>query len=205
MSLINKQVKPVEFLDLTALHAPIRAELEACWTEALDTSAFIGGAIVDSFERVWADYCGVDHCVGVANGTDALELVLAGLGIGPGDEILVPANTFVATAEAVVTVGATPVFVDVDPETLLVTAEGLTERITPHTKAAMIVHLYGQIPDMDAIGALASSFNFHIIEDAAQAHGATFGGKKAGSFGTAATFSFYPARTLELLAMAVPS
>lgn len=191
--------KPIAFLDLTALHAPLRAELDAVWNETLSRSSFIGGGQIEDFEQRWADYCGTEHCIGVANGTDALELVLVGLGIGAGDEVIVPANTFVATAEAVVTAGATPVFVDVDPDTLLITADHIKAAITPATRAVMVVHLYGQVADMNAIGAVADSAGIHIVEDAAQAHGATFDGRIAGSFGTAATFSFYPGKNLGAL------
>ncbi|MEM7272806.1 MAG: DegT/DnrJ/EryC1/StrS family aminotransferase [Actinomycetota bacterium] len=203
MTLLNghkrTQTGPVAFLDLAALHAPLRAQLDRAWDQLLTGSAFIGGPAVGAFEARWADYCGVDQCVGVANGTDALELVLAALAIGPGDEVIVPANTFVATAEAVVTVGATPVFVDVDPSSLLITAAGIAAAITPATKAVMVVHLYGQLPDMDAISDVAAAAGIHLIEDAAQAHGATFRGAPAGSFGIAATFSFYPGKNLGAL------
>ncbi|MEM7326309.1 MAG: DegT/DnrJ/EryC1/StrS family aminotransferase [Actinomycetota bacterium] len=196
---IAQQVDPVAFLDLAALHTPLREEFDKAWDETLTGSGFIGGSSIETFEGRWADYCGVDHCIGVANGTDALELVLAGLGIGHGDEVVVPANTFVATAEAVVTVGATPVFVDVDPETLLITAGNIAAAITPDTAAVMVVHLYGQIPAMDEILAVTDAAGIHVIEDAAQAHGATYNGRRAGGFGTAATFSFYPGKNLGAL------
>ncbi len=199
MSTISRQLKPVAFLDLAALHQPLRERLDAAWRQTVDESAFIGAASVTQFEQRWADYCGTAHCVGVANGTDALELVLAALDIGVGDEVIVPANTFVATAEAVVTAGATPVFVDVDPSTLLVTPELVAEAVTPATKAAMIVHLYGQIPDMRGLAGVADEAGIHLIEDAAQAHGATFDHRPAGSFGIAATFSFYPGKNLGAL------
>jgi dTDP-4-amino-4,6-dideoxygalactose transaminase len=190
---------PVAFLDLAALHAPLREDLDKAWNETLTSSAFIGSGAIAAFEQEWGTYCGTEHCIGVANGTDALELVLAGLGVGPGDEVLVPANTFVATAEAVVTVGATPVFVDVDPQTLLITAETITAAITPKTKAVMVVHLYGQVPNMDAIMAVTDAAGLYVVEDSAQAHGATFNGRLAGSFGVAATFSFYPGKNLGAL------
>lgn len=191
--------QPIAFLDLAALHAPIRAELDAIWAETLDASAFIGGDRVPRFEQRWAAYCQRRHAIGVANGTDALELVLAGLGIGPGDEVIVPANTFVATAEAVTTVGATPVFVDVDEATLLITADHIAAAIGPRTRAVMVVHLYGQVPDMDAIAAVTEPAGVAVIEDAAQAHGARWNGRRAGSFGVAATFSFYPGKNLGAL------
>ncbi len=199
MTLISSPTKPVAFLDLAALHAPLKDRLDAVWNDTLTSSSFIGGSAIETFEQQWADYCGTDHCIGVANGTDALELVLSALGIGPGDEVLVPANTFVATAEAVVTVGATPVFVDVDPGSLLITAEEIAAAITPQTRAVMVVHLYGQIAEMDDIMAVTNAAGIHVVEDAAQAHGATFKGRRAGSFGTAATFSFYPGKNLGAL------
>ena len=206
MTLINhptensaERIDHVAFLDLAALHAPLRGQLDAAWDHTLARSSFVGGATVAAFEERWAEYCGTAHCVGVANGTDALELVLAALEIGPGDEVLVPANTFVATAEAVVTNGATPVFVDVDPGSLLITAEAIAAAVTPATRAVMVVHLYGQLPDMESILAVTEAAGIHLIEDAAQAHGATHNGRTAGSFGTAATFSFYPGKNLGAL------
>jgi dTDP-4-amino-4,6-dideoxygalactose transaminase len=132
----------------------------------------------------------------VANGTDALHLTLRALGIGPGDEVLVPANTFVATAEAVVLAGASPRFVDVDPESLLITPEIIEEGATANTRAVVVVHLYGQMPDMDGILATAGRLELAVVEDAAQAHGATWGRRRAGSFGVAGCFSFYPGKNL---------
>ncbi len=201
MSLTSNQPtsNPVAFLDLAALHAPLREELDKAWNDTLANSAFIGSGAIQAFETEWAQYCSTEHCIGVANGTDALELVLAGLGVGPGDEVLVPANTFVATAEAVVTVGATPVFVDVDEDSLLITADVIEAAITPKTKAVMVVHLYGQVPDMDAIMAVTDAAGLYVVEDSAQAHGATFNGRVAGSFGVAAAFSFYPGKNLGAL------
>ncbi len=189
--------RPVAFLDLAALHDPLRAELDDAWRSALTTSSFIGR--VERFEDRWAEFCGVDHAIGVGNGTDALELVLAALRIGPGDEVIIPANTFVATAEAVANVGAQPTFVDVDPDTLLVGAEQIAAAVTPRTAAVIVVHLYGQIPDMDAIMATAAAAGIAVVEDAAQAHGAEFRGRRAGSFGNASTFSFYPGKNLGAL------
>jgi dTDP-4-amino-4,6-dideoxygalactose transaminase len=151
---------------------------------------------VTCFEREWAAYCGTSHAVGVANGTDALHLTLRALGIGPGDEVLVPANTFVATAEAVVLAGASPRFVDVDPDALLVTPEIIEESATAHTRAVVVVHLYGRMPDMDRIMSTARRLKLHVVEDAAQAHGATWGSGRAGSFGDAGCFSFYPGKNL---------
>jgi dTDP-4-amino-4,6-dideoxygalactose transaminase len=186
----------VPFLDLAPMTREIRAALDAAWDQALTTSGFVGGPAVEAFEQAWADYCGTTQAVGVANGTDALELVLRALDIGPGDEVVVPANTFVATAEAVVLAGATPRFADVDPETLLLTPDSLAEALTPRTRAVLVVHLYGQVADMDALLEATSAAGILLIEDAAQAHGATWRGRPAGSFGVAGGFSFYPGKNL---------
>ena len=186
----------VPFLDLSATTDEVRLEVLTRWDELLDSNRFIGGDAVTCFEREWAAYCGTSHAVGVANGTDALHLTLRALGIGPGDEVLVPANTFVATAEAVVLAGASPRFVDVDPETLLVTPEIIEEEATANTRAVVVVHLYGQMPDMDRIMSSARRLQVHVIEDAAQAHGATWGSGRAGSYGDAGCFSFYPGKNL---------
>jgi len=189
----------VPFLDLGSMHAEVRDELDACWRRAVDGSDFIGGAEVTAFESAFAEYCDRSHAVGVANGTDALALALAALGVGPGDEVVVPTNTFVATAEAVCAVGAAPVFVDVEPSTLLVDADLLEEVIGDRTAAVIVVHLYGQMPDMASIEAVCAHHGLHLVEDAAQAHGATWRQRPAGSFGAAAAFSFYPGKNLGAL------
>jgi dTDP-4-amino-4,6-dideoxygalactose transaminase len=186
----------VPFLDLAAHHDEMRCELDQVWADVTAKNAFIGGEYVARFEAEYASYCGVDHCIGVGNGTDALELVMRALGIGPGDEVIVPANTFVATVEPILTVGAIPVFVDVDPRTLLMTADAVEAALTSRTVAVAAVHLYGQTPDMDALEKIATREGIALIEDAAQAHGARWGEARAGSFGTAATFSFYPGKNL---------
>jgi dTDP-4-amino-4,6-dideoxygalactose transaminase len=190
---------PIPFLDMAAMHAEIRDDLDRCWHAAVEQSDFVGGAAVAEFEEAFARYCDCRHAVGVANGTDALDLILCGLGIGPGDEVIVPTNTFFATAEAVCNVGATPVFVDVEPSTLLLTAETVEASLTARTAAVIAVHLFGQMPDMEAITALCHSRDLHLVEDAAQAHGATWAGAPAGSFGVAAAFSFYPGKNLGAL------
>jgi dTDP-4-amino-4,6-dideoxygalactose transaminase len=186
----------VPFTDLAAMTREIRATIDQNWAQLLESSAFIGGQAVEEFEAAWADYCGVGHAIGMANGTDALQLTLTALGIGAGDEVIVPANTFVATAEAVVLAEATPRFADVSSETLLLTAADLEAAITRRTRAVIVVHLYGQMPDMDALCRAASRAGVVLIEDAAQAHGATWNGRRAGSFGRAACFSFYPGKNL---------
>jgi dTDP-4-amino-4,6-dideoxygalactose transaminase len=186
----------VPFTDLAAMTREVRADIEAGWARVLRSGRFIGGEAVEEFEQAWAAYCGVPHAVGVANGTDALQLALSALGIGAGDEVIVPANTFVATAEAVVLAGATPRFADVSPGTLLLTPEQLEAAVTDRTRAVIVVHLYGQMPDMDALCQAAARVGLAVIEDAAQAHGATWRGLAAGSIGTIGCFSFYPAKNL---------
>lgn len=186
----------VPFTDLAAMTREVRATVERAWGRLLSSSRFIGGDAVEDFERAWAAYCGVPDAVGVANGTDALLLTLMALGIGPGDEIIVPANTFVASAEAVILAGATPVFTDVSPDTLLLTPAQLEAALTRRTAAVIAVHLYGQMPDMDLLSRSASAAGIVLIEDAAQAHGASWLGRPAGSIGRAGCFSFYPAKNL---------
>ena len=181
------------------MHREISSELDAAWQRVTVDNAFVGGPCLEAFEQEWAAYCERDHAVGVANGTDALMLALRGLEIGPGDEVLVPGNTFIATAEAVLMAGATPRFVDVDAETLLVDARTVETALTPRTAAVIVVHLYGQLPDMDAIVAVTDRAGVALIEDAAQAHGATWRGRKSGSFGAAGCFSFYPGKNLGAL------
>jgi dTDP-4-amino-4,6-dideoxygalactose transaminase len=186
----------VPFLDITAMSGEVEEALDDAWQQAKGSSSFIGGPLVDRFEREWANYCDRDHAVGVANGTDAIELTLRALNIGPGDEVIVPANTFIATAEAVVLAGATPRFADVDPGTLLATPESLAVALTPRTAGIIIVELFGNVPRMDEIGHFAQANGLALIEDAAQAHGATWQGTRVGSFGVAACFSFFPSKNL---------
>jgi dTDP-4-amino-4,6-dideoxygalactose transaminase len=186
----------IPFLDLGAMSDEVRDEVLAAWEQLTKTNQFVGGEAVTQFEEEWAAFCGTRFAVGVANGTDALHLAMRALDIGPGDEVVVPANTFVATVEAIVLAGARPRFADVDPATLLLTAEGLEAALTPATKAVAVVHLYGQMPDMDAIGAVAERHGLLVVEDAAQAQGATWQGRRAGSFGAVGCFSFYPGKNL---------
>lgn len=189
----------VPFVDLAALHDELRGPLDRAWNSVLDHGGFVGGPEVGRFESAFAGYCGVGHCAGVGNGTDALELALVGLGIGPGHEVLVPTNTFVATAEAVCAVGATPRFVDVLPDTLLMDPDAAAAAIGPDTAAILVVHLFGQMADVVALSELAERHGLLLIEDAAQAHGAEFAGRRAGSWGAAGTFSFYPGKNLGAL------
>ena len=186
----------VPFFALDQLHRELAHDISGDWLDIMASSEFIGGERVEKFEQAWAEFCGVGHAVGVANGTDALELILRGLDIGEGDEVILPANTFVATAEAVVLSGAIPRFVDVDPHTLVITAEGVAGALGPRTAAVIAVHLYGAMPDMSALASLCRRKNLALIEDAAQAHGARQHGTRAGAWGVAAGFSFYPGKNL---------
>ncbi|MGY1745241.1 DegT/DnrJ/EryC1/StrS family aminotransferase [Blastococcus sp. SYSU D00695] len=187
---------PIPFADLGRLTREIRQDVDAALARVIDSHRFIGGEVVERFEEEWGRYCGSAEAVAVANGTDALHLALRALGVGPGDEVVLPANTFVATAEGVVLAGATPRFADVDPDTLLLTAETLGAALTPRTRAVIVVHLYGQVADMDAIGRVAEAAGITVVEDAAQAHGASRAGRRAGTTGTAGCFSFYPGKNL---------
>jgi dTDP-4-amino-4,6-dideoxygalactose transaminase len=172
------------------------AELLATVAAVAGKAAFIGGHEVDAFEEEWAAYCGSRHAVGLSSGTEALALALRALGVGPGDEVIVPANSFIATAEAVTLVGALPRFVDVDPDTALVTAELIAPAIGPRTRAVIPVHLYGRTLDVEPILELARAAGIALIEDACQAHGAWIGGRRAGTIGDCGAFSFYPAKNL---------
>jgi dTDP-4-amino-4,6-dideoxygalactose transaminase len=189
----------VPFTDLGSMLRDVRAEVDAAIERVVRSNCYIGGEEVERFERAWSQYCGVGHAVSVGNGTDALALTLRAVGIGPGDEVVVPANTFVATAEAVVLCGATPRFADVSPQTLLLTPATLEAAIGPRTRAVIVVHLYGQMADMDALCRVAARGRLVVLEDAAQAHGATWHGRPPGSHSRAACFSFYPAKNLGAL------
>lgn len=191
--------QPIQFLDLRQSHDMIRTSLTEQWVNTLDANGFIGGTSVATFEDAFGRYCDTSYVVGVANGTDALELILTGLGIGSGHEVIVPANTFIATAEAVVRVGAKPTFVDVDPDTALMTPELVQAAMTERTAAVMAVHLYGQMMDMEGLLKVTQPRGIAVVEDAAQAHGATWNGRPAGSWGVAAGFSFYPGKNLGAL------
>jgi dTDP-3-amino-3,4,6-trideoxy-alpha-D-glucose transaminase len=189
----------VPFVALDRAHAPLRAELTATFERIVDASAFVLGAEVEAFEAEFGAFCGAGHCVGVANGTAALTLAISALGIGPGDEVIVPAHTFIASALGVVHAGATPVLCDVLPGTGLIDAAAAEALVTDRTAAIMAVHLYGQACDMDAVSAVAERHGLAVIEDAAQAHGATWRGHPCGSLGTVACFSFYPSKNLGAL------
>lgn len=189
----------VPFADLRALHAPLRAEFNEVFQRVLDNNSFILGPEVHKFERAFAEYIGVADCIGVSNGTVALQMALLALEIGPGDEVILPVNTFIATAEAVSAVGARPVFVDVDPLYYNMTLEGAERAVTPRTKAIIPVHLYGQTADMDPLLDLTRQRSLFLVEDSAQAHGAEYKGRKAGTMGVMSCFSFYPGKNLGAL------
>lgn len=195
---MNKSEKPaaIPLVDLKAQLATIRADVTAVMAAAVDRCDYILGEDVTAFEREFADFCGTRFSLGCASGTDAIHIVLRALGIGPGDEVIVPAMTFIATALGVSLTGAKPVLVDVDPETALIDPRKIEAAIGPRTKAIMPVHLYGQCADMEAISAIARKRDLIVVEDAAQAHGAGQGRKRAGALGRAACFSFYPGKNL---------
>jgi dTDP-4-amino-4,6-dideoxygalactose transaminase len=186
----------VPFLDLKAHHAPLRAEIDFAIGEVIDSGAFAGGPFVAQFENEFAAFCDTRHAIGVGNGTDALWLALLACGVGPGDEVITVPNTFMATAEAITYTGATPVFVDVDERTYTMDPGLLDQARTPRTKAIIPVHLFGQVADMDPILSFGRKHGLFVIEDAAQAHGAEYKGRKAGSIGDAGCFSFYPGKNL---------
>jgi len=186
----------IPFVDLQAQHRPIRAEVDAAVARVLDSCRFVLGPEVEALESEFADYCGVRYGVGLNCGTSALHLALQAAGIGPEDEVITVSMTFVATTAAILYVGATPVFVDVDPDTYTMDASQVEAAITERTKAILPVHLYGQPADMDAISAIARRHDLLVIEDAAQAHGAEYKGRRAGSLSDIACFSFYPAKNL---------
>lgn len=186
----------IPLVDLAAQHAEVAAEVTEGWRRVIATTSFIGGEDLTAFESDFAAFCGVEHCVGVANGTDAVELALRAAGIGPGDEVIVPANTFVATAEAVIRAGASVVFVDCEPDHLLIDVSAVEARIGPRTRAVIAVDLYGQVPVMEELVALGDRSGILLFEDAAQSQGAGRLGRRAGSFGVAAATSFYPGKNL---------
>jgi dTDP-4-amino-4,6-dideoxygalactose transaminase len=186
----------IPFLDLRAHHEPLKEELSAAIQEVIDSSAFAGGPFVAQFERDFAGFCDCPYAIGVGSGTEALWLSLVALGVGPGCEVITAPNTFIATAEAITLCGARPVFVDVDERTYTLDPALIEGAITPRTKAIIPVHLFGQTADMDPILEIARKHGLHVIEDACQAHGAGYKGRKAGSMGIAGCYSFYPGKNL---------
>ncbi len=189
----------IPFLDLSAAYGELKAEIDAAVTRVLGSGWYILGPEVEAFEAEWAQYCGADHAVGVANGLDALVLALRALDIGAGDEVIVPSNTYIATWLAVSAVGARPVPVEPDPETHNIDPARIEAAVTPATAAVLAVHLYGQPADLDPILALARRHGLAVIEDAAQAHGARYRGRRIGAHGDAVCWSFYPGKNLGAL------
>jgi dTDP-4-amino-4,6-dideoxygalactose transaminase len=189
----------VPFLDLKAPYAELREELDAAYRRVMESGWYVLGAECEAFEAEFAAYCGARHCVGVGNGLEALHLILRAMGVGEGDEVIVPSNTYIATWLAVTYAGATPVPVEPDPLTHNLDPARVEEAVTPRTKVILPVHLYGQAADMDAIGEIASRRGLRVVEDAAQAQGAAYKGRKAGSLADAAGFSFYPGKNLGAL------
>lgn len=189
----------IPFFDIKLAHADSADDVRAAVLQVLESGWYIKGKEVAAFEAAFADYCGVRHCVGVGNGLDALYLLLRALEIGPGDEVIVPASTFIATWLAVSQVGARPVPVECSLETYTIDPDALTDAITPQTRAIMPVHLYGMPADMGQIVAISERHGIPVLEDAAQAHGARYDGRRAGALGLAAGFSFFPAKNLGCL------
>lgn len=186
----------IPFVDLKAQYQSIQSEIDDAIRKVIDQTSFIGGDLIKNFEHGFARFVGTDHCIGVANGTDAIEIALKALGIGPGDQVIVPALTWISTASAVNNVGAEPVFVDVLPDERTMDPDLIEDKITEKTRAIIPVHLYGLPARMDSILSIASKNSLFVIEDCAQSHGAEINGKRVGTFGAIATFSFYPGKNL---------
>lgn len=193
MNNINREVK---FLDLKAQLPLIQDEIMSKFKEIVDNTAFISGKNVKNFEADFSRFVGVRHCIAVNNGTSALQLALWARGVGIGDEVILPVNTFIATAEAVTAVGGKPIFVDINEKTYNIDVKKIEASINKNTKAIIPVHLYGQCAELDEIVELGKKYNLFILEDACQAHGAEYKGRKAGSVGDASAFSFYPGKNL---------
>ncbi len=189
----------VPFASLALMHHEIHDALTAAFNDVASNNWFIQGKHCNEFEKAFAEYCGATKCVGCGNGLDAISLILRAMGVGPGDEVIVPAFTFIATALAVDYVGATPKFVEVNEKTALLEPQLLEQAITEKTKAIIAVHLYGQPASMGAICDVGAKYGLKVIEDAAQAHGACYNGRRVGTLGDAAAFSFYPGKNLGCL------
>lgn len=189
----------IPFLSFDGLHNPIKEELKQAFSDVLDSNWFVMGSQLEAFEKEYAEWNDVNHCIGVSNGLDAIILSLRALEIGPGDEVIVPSNTYIATALAVTTVGATPVFVEPRYETANINPDLIELAITSKTKAIIPVHLYGQACEMQAIMDIAERHGLYVVEDNAQAHGAKYNGKKTGSWGHINATSFYPGKNLGAL------
>lgn len=186
----------IKFLDLAAQYQSIQSDIDTAIANVIKESAFIGGKYVKEFEQQFAAYIGAKHCIGMANGTDALEIAIEAAGLPPGSEIIIPGNTFIASAEAVSRCGHRVVFADVDHGCYTLTAESVREKLTPSTKAIIAVHLYGHPCDMDALLDICNTHGLVLIEDCAQSHGADCRGRRTGALGHLAAFSFYPGKNL---------
>lgn len=186
----------IPLVDLRKQYEPLQKEILTGFEHVFESMHLFLGENVQGLEREFAQFCGASHGIGVSDGTTALHIILRAMGIGPGDEVITPSHTFIATAEAIILAGAKPVFVDIHPETCLMDVTQIESKITPHTRAIMPVHLYGQTVDMDALLAIAKTAGLKVIEDACQAHGALYKGRRAGSLGDAAAFSFYYSKNL---------
>ena len=189
----------ISYLDLERMHRPIQDTIMDSIQEVVNSEWFIQGEKCKQFEKEFAEYCGAKYCIGVGNGLDALRIILQAYDIGEGDEVIVPANTFIASVLAITYVGATPVFIDAKEDTYTMDISLIEDKVTEKTKAIMAVHIYGRTVEMDKINEIATKHNLKVIEDAAQAHGARFQGKRAGNLGDAAGFSFYPGKNLGAL------
>ena len=189
----------IPYLNLETIHEPIKNELKSSFEKVLNSEWFIHGQECENFEKSFAEYCGTKYCVGVGNGLDAIRVILQAYGIGAGDEVIVPANTFIATVLAISYVGATPILVDADINTYDIDTHKIEEKISAKTKAIIVVHLYGRVVDMESVWKIAQKYNLKVIEDSAQAHGGIYRGRKTGNLGDAAAFSFYPGKNLGAL------
>lgn len=189
----------VKFLDLKSINDQFRLEIDSSVKKVLDSGWYLLGKENEAFENEFAEYCGVKHAIGCANGLDALKLIIQAYGYGSGDEIIAPANTYIASLIAISANGATPILVEPNIDTYLIDPEKIEASITPHTKAIMVVHLYGRAVEMTRIYEIANKYGLKIIEDSAQAHGAKFNGRRVGNLGDASGFSFYPGKNLGCL------
>ena len=192
----NTNIEPIPFVDLKAQYFSIKSEIDAAIKNVINESAFIKGKYVQQFEKEYAEACGSEHCISCANGTDAIYITLKCLDIGPGDEVITVANTWISTAETISQSGARPVFVDIHPDYYTIDVTKIEEKINSNTKAIIPVHLFGQPVNMDIITDICNKYNLVLIEDCAQAHFAEWKGKKVGTFGVAGTFSFFPGKNL---------
>lgn len=189
----------IPFLSLYPINERYRSEIDAAIKRVLDHGWYLLGQEITDFERQFAEFCGVRHCIGVANGLDALNLIIKAYGFGPGDEIIAPANTYIASILAISQNGCMPVLVEPNPQTMNIDTEQIEAKITPRTRAIMVVHLYGQAVQMEKVWTLAKKYGLKVIEDSAQAHGALYQGRRTGSLGDASGFSFYPGKNLGCL------